>query len=288
MRSIIEVRLDDRLRVAGALLAASEWPEREQSAKAYKAHRVADSAHKYFSPHQAHPAVRGALALAGAGEGLSQLYGHALNATWPVNIPAEDFVAAAHPEHFWAETEADWQEAEGDAREVAARADLGKFLDDVFGSSLGTRKLVFVPNLLFPGQRSVAASSASEAVVCLPPPLAWGTSPPWRYKERPDEVLAKLSEAFARFLFEDGLPAAHAALQPHAEVFALASAVLFLRQAEGDAAGDQFMVMEKKTRGLKNLPAVVAALETVLADRRAGKYGGFADYLPQLAGALQS
>jgi len=58
--------------------------------------------------------------------------------------------------------------------------------------------------------------------------------------------------------------------------------VLFLRQAEGDAAGDQFMVMEKKTRGLKNLPAVVAALETVLADRRAGKYAGFVDYLPQL------
>lgn len=282
MSSIIEVRLDDRLRVAGALLAASEWPEREQSAKAYKAHRVADSAHRYFSPHQAHPAVRGALALAGADDGLSQLYGHALNATWPVNIPAEDFVAAAHPENFWAETEADWQEAEGDAREVAARADLGRFLDDVFGPSLGTRKLVFVPNLLFPGQRSVTAGSASEAVVCLPPPLAWGTSPPWRYKERPDEVQAKLSEAFTRFLFEDGLPAAHAALQPAAEVFALASAVLFLRQAEGDSAGDQFMVMEKKTRGLKNLPTVVAALEAVLADRRAGKYGGFADYLPQL------
>src|SRR5574341_143975 len=286
MSSIIEVRLDDRLRLAGALLAASEWPEREQSAKAYKAHRVADGAHKYFSPYQVHPAVPGALALAGAGEGLSQLYGHALNATWPVAIPAEDFVAAAHPEHFWAETEADWQEAEGDAHEVAARADLGKFLDDVFGPSLGARKLVFVPNLLFPGQRSVAAGSASEVVVCLPPPLAWGTSPPWRYNERPDEVLAKLSEAFARFLFEDGLPAAHAALQPRAEVFALASAVLFLRQAEGEAAGDQFMVMEKKTRGLKSLPAVVAALETVLADRRAGKYGGFADYLPQLAGVL--
>src|SRR5574341_621600 len=149
-----------------------------------------------------------------------------------------------------------------------------------------TPQLVFVPNLLFPGQRSVAAGSASEVVVCLPPPLAWGTSPPWRYNERPDEVLAKLSEAFARFLFEDGLPAAHAALQPRAEVFALASAVLFLRQAEGEAAGDQFMVMEKKTRGLKSLPAVVAALETVLADRRAGKYGGFADYLPQLAGVL--
>jgi hypothetical protein len=274
---MIEVRIDDRLRTAGALLAASEWPEREQVAKAYKAHRVADAAHKYFSLHRDHPAVRGAFALAGAGEGLGQLYGHALNASWPANIPVDDFIAAARPEDFWAETQADWQEAEGDAREVAARADLGKFLDDLFGPQ--TRKLIFVPNLLFPGQRPVAASSAGEIVICLPPPLAWGTSHPWRYKERPDEVLAKLSEAFARFLFEESAPAE---LRPRGEVFALAGAVLFLRQAEGDAAGDQFMVMEKKTRGLKNLSAVVAALEPILADRRAGKYAGFVDYLPQL------
>jgi hypothetical protein len=279
MSSTLEVRLDDRLRVAGALLAASEWPEREQAAKAYKAHRVADSAHKHFSPHREHPAVRSALALVGGGEGLSQLYGHALNASWPASLPAKTFIAAAHLDNFWAETQADWQEAEADAREVAARADLGKFLDDLCGPPLRARKLVLVPNLLFPGQRFVVASSASEAVVCLPPPLAWGTSPPWRYKERPDEVLAKLSEAFARFLFEEAAPVE---LGPRAEVFALASAVLFLSQAEGDAAGDQFMVMEKKTRGLKTLPAVVAALGPILAERRAGKYSGLVDYLPQL------
>ncbi len=277
MSSTIEVRLDDRLRVAGALLAASDWPEREQAVKAYKAHRVADAAHKYFAPHREHPAVQGALALVGAGDGLGQLYGYALNASWPASIPVEDFKSAAQPENFWAETQADWQEAETDAREVMTRADLGKFLDDLLGAQ--TRKLIFVPNLLFPGQRSVAASSAGEGVVCLPPPLAWGTSHPWRYQERPDEVLAKLSEAFARFLFE---AAASAELKPRAELFALAAAVLFLRQAEGDAAGDQFMVMEKKTRGLKNLPVVVAALEPILADRRAGKYAGLGDYVAQL------
>jgi len=280
MSSIVEVRSDERLRLAGALLAAGEWPEREQAVKAYKAHRVADAAHKYFAPHHEHPAVKGAHALAGQGEGLGQLYGHALNATWPANIPAEDFKAAARPEQFWAETQSEWQAAEAEAREVMTRADLGQFLDDLFGPQ--TRKLIFVPNLLFPGRQAVATSSASEAVVALHPPIAWGTSHPWRYDERSDEVMAKLSEAFARFLFEDGLPAAHAALKPHAEVFALAASVLFLRQAEGEAAGDQFMVMEKKTRGLKNLPTVVMALESILADRRAGKYAGVADFLPQL------
>jgi hypothetical protein len=48
------------------------------------------------------------------------------------------------------------------------------------------------------------------------------------------------------------------------------------------------MVMEKKTRGLKNLAAIVAALETVLADCRAGKYAGLPDYVPGLAPSFQS
>jgi len=277
MSSTIQVRNDERLRLAGALLAAGEWPEYEQTVKAYKAHRVADAAHKYFAPHREHPAVAGAQALAGKGEGLGTLYGHALNATWPASIPAEDFQSAAKAADFWAETQAEWQAAETEAKEVVTRADLGQFLDDLFG--LQTRQLIFVPNLLFPGRQSVATSSPGEVVVALHPPIAWGTSHPWKYNERPDEVMAKLSEAFARFLFEE---AASAALQPHAEAFALAAATLFLRQSEGEAAGDQFMVMEKKTRGLKNLPAVVVALAPILADRRAGKYAGFADYADHL------
>ena len=284
MSSTLQVRVDDRLRAAGALLAAGAWPEREQAAKAYKPHRVAESAHKFFAPQREHPAVLGALSLAGQGEGLGRLYGHALNGDWAEDIAVEAFIGAARPEDFWAETQADWQEAENDARAVMARADLAQFLDDLLGPQ--ARQLVLVPNLLFPGRQSVAASSAAEVVVCAPPPQAWGTSPPWRYSERPDEVLAKVSEAFAHSLFEAGLPPAHAALRPRAEAFALAAAVLFLRQAEGEAAGDQFMVMEKKTRGLKSLPALVAALEPVLAGRRAGKFNTFEDYLPELSGVL--
>jgi hypothetical protein len=165
---------------------------------------------------------------------------------------------------------------------VAARANLKQFLIDVFGPL--SRELTLVPNLLFPGLLPLTVQTANEVVLVQPPPKAWGTSPPWRYNERPDEVEAALAEAYARHLFETNLPSAHAALKPHAGIFALAAAVLFLRQAEGDAAGDQFMLMEKRTRNLPKLPAVVSALELLLADRRAGKYAGFADYLPQLAG----
>jgi hypothetical protein len=284
MTSSVLVRTDDRLRLAGSLLAASAWPEREQNVKAYKPHRVAEQAHNHFASAGPHPAVAGALALAGGGEGLNTLYSRALNGDWPEDLAAHvaDFKTAFQPELFWAETQADWEQAENDARSVLARADLAQFLTDLLGPQ--THQAVFAPNLLYPGRQSVAARSAQEVVVCAPPPKAWGASPPWRYTERPDEVLATVSEAFVRCLFETDLPAEHETLRPRAGVFALGAAVLFLRQAEGDAAGDQFMVMEKRTRNLPHLPDVVAALEPLLADRRAGKYAGFADYAPQLRG----
>lgn len=282
--SPITVRIDNRARQAGALLAASDWPEVEQTVKPYKPHRVAEHAHKHFASLATHPAVVAARAMVGDGSGLATFFAHALNATWPTAITAHlaDFETAAKPDDFWAETQADWTQAENDAREVVGRADLQQFLSDLFDPL--SRALTLVPNLLFPGLLPVTLQTEAEIVLVQPPPKAWGTSPPWRYNERPDEVEAALAEAYGRQLFEIGLPSEQAALQPHAGVFALAAAVLFLRQAEGDAAGDQFMMMEKRTRNLPKLPAVVMALESLLADRRAGKYAGFAEYVSQLAG----
>jgi hypothetical protein len=281
--SPITIRIDNNVRLAGALLAASDWPEDEQIVKPYKPHRVAEQAHKHFAAQAQHPAVTAARASVGDGSGLTTFFTHALNATWPADVTTHlaDFEASARPDEFWSETQADWAQAESDAREVALRADLRQFLTEVFGPL--SREITLVPNLLFPGLLPVTLQTADEVVLIQPPPKAWGASPPWRYNERPDEVEAALAEAYARQLFETSLPAEHAALQPHAGVFALAAAVLFLRQAEGDAAGDQFMMMEKRTRNLPKLPAVVLALEPLLADRRAGKYAGFNDYLPQLS-----
>ncbi len=278
---MIEVILDDNLRLAGALLAAGDWPEHEQRQKPYKPHRVAEAARKYFAPQAAHPAAQHAQALAGQGEGLPRFFNLALSGQWPEALGEDPagFVAAASPQAFWAETEPDWQAAAHEARTVLARADLGQFLSDLFGAP--ALKLALAPNLLFPGQQCLALSSSDTLLVYVPPPLAWGTSPPWRYDERPDEVLATVSQAYAGFFGEAQ------GFGPRAEALALAAAVLFVRQAEGEAAGNQFMVIQKKTRGWRGLPGVVAALEGVLADRRAGKLSALAGDLPELAGPLE-
>ncbi|MCS6909701.1 MAG: DUF4932 domain-containing protein [Anaerolineales bacterium] len=262
------VRTDDRLRLTGCLLAASDWPEHEQNVKAYKAHRVAEAARKTFSPLRDHPAVTASRRLAGDGKGLPTLFAHALNDDWPGDLAAavRDFAEVAKLTDFYAEHATDFEQAETDARNVLARADLAQFLADLLGAE--QRAHVFVPNLLYPGRQPVAFGNAAEVVVTAPPPLAWGSSPPWRYSERPDEALAVIAEAFARYRFSASLPAE---LASQSEMLGVAAAVLFLREAEGPDAGDQLMVMQKKTRGLKQLPAVVAGLETLLAKRRAGR-----------------
>ncbi len=275
----IEVCLEDRLRLGGALLAAGEWPEVEQKLKPYKPHRVAESARKYFSPARAHPAVMAAQALAGQGEGLRELFTHLLHGDAPASPAAEltGFLAATQPEKFWAETEADWQAGLTETREVLARADLEQFLTDLFGPL--PLPLALMPNLLYPGQQCLALEADNRLIIYAPPPLAWGASPPWRYSERPDEVLAMVSQTAARHFVAPHLPTG-------ADALSLAAAVLFLRQAEGQAAGDQFMVIQKKTRGWRGLPGVVNALEAALAARRGGQWPRWTDYLSELAAPL--
>ncbi len=268
----LAVRITDDLRLAGALLAASDWPEREQAAKAYKPHRVAEEARRYFAPHRSHPAVQAASELAAnaAGTGLHQLYGAAVSRGWPTSLAQhlDDFQAAAQPRVLWADTQAAWDLAETDLCAVLDKADLPGFLAKVFGP-LPQRPVVY-PNLLYPGRQPLAFEANGDLFICQPPPPAWGTSPPWRYSERPDEVLAVLATTAAQALFERLLPPEYASLRAHALTFALAVAVLFLRHTEDPAAGDQFMVMEKKARKLPELPRVVTALEAALAQEPSG------------------
>lgn len=266
------VRVTNRLRLAGALLAAGGWPAQEQAAKAYQPHRVAEAARRFFAPYGDHPAVRAAEAA-----GPHRLYADAAD-EWSSDLaePVARFEADAQAEEFWATTQPAWQQAEADLSAVLGGANLPAFLETLFGALPAT--LVVYPNLLYPGREPLALEAGGELVICQPPPLAWGTSPPWRYSERPDEVVAVLATTAAAHLFERRLPKAHAALRPHARTFALAAAVLCLRAAEGQAAGDQFLVMEKKARRLPQLPYVVAALEAAVEARP----GGLGDYVAGL------
>ena len=248
--SALLVQVDKRLRLAGCLLAAGDWPEREQAQKAYRPHRLAETARRVLTPQRAHAAVQA------AGELDPQtLFRHALAADWPADLAerVEDFAATAEVSQFIGDSDAEWQAACADLAGVLARTDLIEFLAR-FLDGLEHVSLMVHPNLLYPGRQALAVRVGGQIVLGQPPPLAWGTSAPWRYSERPDEVLGAVGEGLARPLFEQ-------AGVDDAAVLALAAAVLFLRQAEGAEAADQFMLMEGRARKLPQLPALVLSLE---------------------------
>ena len=124
--------------------------------------------------------------------------------------------------------------------------------------------------MLYPGRQAVSVRVAGQIVLSQPPPVAWGASPPWRYGERPDEVLGAVAEGLARPLFERALEDRPA----QAGAFALAAAVLFLRRAEGAPTADQFMLMEQRARKLPQLPELVEALDRGKIFDREERQGG--------------
>jgi hypothetical protein len=167
----------------------------------------------------------------------------------------EDFAAAAEVSQFFADSDGEWQAACADLASVLARTDLPGFLANWLNEpELARLTLIVHPNLLYPGRQALAVRAGEQVVLSQPPPLAWGTSAPWRYSERPDEVLGAVGEGLARPLFEQV-----GADDP--AVLALAVAVLFLRQAEGAEAADQFMLMEGRARKLPQLSTLVEAIE---------------------------
>jgi hypothetical protein len=252
----LAVRVDDGLRLAGALLAAGEWPEREQALRPYKPHRVAEAARRALAGLRDHPAVAAAQRLAGApGQAeVEQFLAFAFAGDWPPSLlpHLSSFIQAADLDQLHARAHPDWEQAEAELRAVLAPAGLARFLDYLLGP--GIPPIVVHPNLLYPGHQPVALVAAHAALLCQPPPPAWGASPPWRYVERPDEVLAAAAQVLARAVVRRARPGAAA------EVVGLAAAVLFLRAAEGAQAADQFLLMERRARNLPRLPDVVAAL----------------------------
>jgi hypothetical protein len=246
--SPVVARVDERLRLAGCLLAASDWPEREQSLKPYRPHRVAEGARRALSTQRPHAAVEAARGFEPA-----RLLAHALAGDWPGGMATavSDFASTLEVQHFCAESQAEWQAARADLETVLARGDLAGFLAGLFDGV--DQVLVVHPNLLYPGQQALAVRAGDQIVLSLPPPAAWGASPPWRYNERPDEVLGAVAEGLARPLFEQ-------AQTDEPNTLALAAAVLFLRQVEGADAADQFMLMEQRARKLPQLPTLVEKL----------------------------
>ncbi len=289
--SELRVGLDERGRLVGAALAASNWPLLEQAQQPHATHAFAKQARQWGQPFAHHPAVRhmndqlaasggsqnrtrtnaderGFLADEGAKNqaksGTSASQNALLEAiyAWGMGDGVLDgFAAETAVSELWQQQEAGWKTAVGELQNLLNLPALAHFLIQL------TRQPVLPaihisPNLLFPALSPVLAQAADGLHLLLPPPKAVGTSPPWPYREDPGWVVTQLAQALLPHLLAEksaSLLPAHQTLLTHAAIATCLAATLDPFEAQS------YLLRSKKFHNLPQLPQAMAQLEKYLA-----------------------
>ncbi len=308
------VQLDDRVRLMSALLAATSWPDFEQERKPHGTHAHARATRRLVQAHDKHPAVLILQALLDRGLPLEDMFGFVLGLDWPGlqgdhNPTWAPPTWARHLLSFYEKVRLeDWWTQEGDAwsRSVteAARtlqdAPLSTFLRPFVGEVPDA--LVFVPNLCYPTDMEIGVAAGNSLYCITPPRVAWGDNPPWPFDEDPAHVLSAALIQYGRLLMgrylqahPDALAAAAAhklpvspelaAQHPDWEaqfltLFGAGSVAIYLEDHVSPQEAQAYVLLEKKARGLAELPGVVSVLRRYLSGHAEGNYAEFADYLP--------
>src|SRR5690606_1800634 len=123
----VHVRLDDRVRLMSALLAATDFPEKSQRRKPHGTHAHARATRKLVGDSAQHPAVQTTQALLDQSTPLEALYTLALNLSLPdvqltTDAPAwmplgyiekvRDFYTTTDLAHFWHQERHLWEKAQ--------------------------------------------------------------------------------------------------------------------------------------------------------------------------------
>ncbi len=319
----LTVRLDDRVRLISAVLAATNYPDKSQARRKHGTHAHARATRKWLIDFMSHPAVHAAQVLLDQGLPLSAFFNYALRLSFPAlqaDLPQPRWIPPRWHEHLahfyeqtrlaeWWETEAPhWQTAVRHLRETFANVDLHSFLEPFVGRV--AEALVFMPNICYPTDQTLGLQVGGELVVIMPPPIAWGDSAPWPYKDDPAlayrsalaEYGALLMSAYLRqhadvvaTLSDRPLPIveeAFAARHPswHGQfisIFVASITALFLEDSVSALEARSFTQYMQKVEHLSNLPAAVSVMRRYLEDYRSGRYTSFAEFMPKLPSLLK-
>jgi hypothetical protein len=276
--SEVSVSVDNRVRLAAAVLAASRWPDHEQVEAPHAVHTHAKMTRQYVSDFADHPAASTINNLLEMGSlDLSELFTAVLRCSWPLLEPTEtlpegfadgifleqlaDFYTdSAIAAFFWSDNNAVWDGAAQDLAAIFKGSKLPAFLDKLTGRELG-RNIIIVPNLSYPTLQAIGVETAETFHLILPPPQAWGESPPWPYHEDPGVVVAQSCYALTGILLADELESlddTQQALLRHAAV------TLCLEETINQQESMSYMVHSKKQHNLPDLPATVEKLRAAL------------------------
>jgi hypothetical protein len=310
------VRLDDRVRLLSAVLAATDYPHKAQQRKPHGTHAHARSTQKYVNAHQTHPAVQATQSMLDSGIPLEALFALVMLMSWPqMDIAAlpswapanyngmlADFHSTADLSAFWSNEQSAWEKSLSEAQNVFKDVHFRAFFEPFLGAFEG--QFHFIPNISYPTDYDVGFQLGADLICIAPPPLAWGESPPWPYDEPTlithsyraammvyGRILLanymKLHEAAFKEITQSEIPTPEAfqARYPTWEtqfeaLFLSAVVAMYLEEHVDEREYKSYMLMEKKVGGMSVLPGTVSVLRRYLQEVGNGRYDNFIEFLP--------
>lgn len=315
-RSDVEVRLDKRLRMMSAVLAATDWPEKVQKKNPHGTHAHARATTRFISDHRAHPAVKSMQRLLDNGAPLEAIFTFALFLRWPDLtlelesqpgwVPAHwvddlhDFCQKSGLVDWWEQEDSAWMKSEQESQRMFNAVTFKPFLTPFIGKI--TEKLVFVPNISYPSDQEIGIRLGQELLCMAAPRLAWGDSPPWPFDEDPAHIYRAALSQYGRLLLIPYMRAhaervAAAAKTPlpvskpfsdlytgweeqFIALFVAAAVAIFLEDYVSEVEAKAYVLMAHKAQGMTILPGTISVLRRYLSEHEAGRFAELVDFLP--------
>lgn len=315
-QSDVTVKLDDRVRLLSAILAVTDYPEKAQKMKPHGTHYHARATNKHLANHRSHPAVQATQSLLDQNTPLEAIFALVMLMSWPeMAIPAlppwapagynaqlRDFYETVELSTFWERESALWNKSNSEVTKIFASVNLKPFFQPFLGQIKET--FTIMPNISYPTDYDIGIQIGHELVCIVPPPLAWGDSPPWPYDE-PTMVTYSYRSAimvYGKILLKnylrthanqleeitqielpltDQFKAKHPTWEDQfSTLFLSALVAMYLEEHIDEKEYKSYMLMEKKARGMTNLPGTVSVMRRYLQEVGNEKYNNLIEFLP--------
>jgi hypothetical protein len=310
----VSVRLDDRIRLMSAVMAATDWPLKSQERQPHGTHAHSRATRKFLDSFKNHEAVQGMQGLIDQGAPLEAIFTLAVQLGWPEleiaelprwvpprwNEQLRDLYEISKLGEWWKDEDALWQASLTESQKMFKGVTFKPFLKPFLGEI--SERLVYVPNISYPTNVEVAIRHNGELMCIAPPRLAWGDSPPWPFDEDPAYLYRSALTQYGRVLMLAYLRANAAQVASVAEtplpvsdqfraryptwqeqftnLFVAAASALFLESKVSKAESNAYILMERKTKGMVILPGMVSVMRRYLSEFQNGRYNNLIDFLP--------
>lgn len=320
MNTDVQVIVEDRIRLAAALLASTTWPELEQERHPHGVHTHAKATRQLLEGFHEHRAIRGVQALLDQGRTLTDIFSYLSQLDWikvetgslnPKPTPTRDlhnFVKSTQLVQLWEKDGQDWNEAVREAKNALTDCYPLQLLNQFFGDI--NAQLQLHPNLCYPSEQTIAFRRDDQIICVCPPRVAWGDNPPWPYDDDPAATNQDMFAGFTRVLLREYLKEHLEQLIPLKRNYSLplpddfkrnypdwyrqfslivtsGLTALYIEQAFGVQQAKGYILMTKKAHGLTTLPQIIEELRRYQQKAEAGHVHELMDYLPTFLERLQ-